>query len=397
MPKSVRANTRSLGLRHSFVIRYWLFIICLGLALGLLASCRKSPSPHPVDPNGPVEVVLPEKGAYTGAYMDFGDEEDTVTLDVIEDFEKLVGKHQAIIASSSYWGEQSFPSANLNLIWRHGSLPLVFWSPWDRPYEQNRGPDRFSLQAIIEGKWDAYIDKWGDAAREFGHPMVVVFGVEMNGDWFPWSGTYYGGDKWDEQRENWVGPETFRAAFRHVVDRVRARGAKNVQWMFHTNNYSYPLDTWNFAPAYYPGSDYVDWLGLSVYGQQFKDEPNPDIPSLVDWPYKELSGLDPHKPIMIAEWATGDFPFSVDEHGMRKPEWIKQALDLFRTRYPRIKGAVYWHERWQNKDQTFSNLRVNSSIESLNAYREGVSNPDWLGDLILRPLPPAEHQAAGHQ
>jgi hypothetical protein len=75
---------------------------------------------------------------------------------------------------------------------------------------------------------------------------------------------------------------------------------------------------------------------------------------------------------------------------MRKPEWIKQALDLFRTRYPRIKGAVYWHERWQNKDQTFSNLRVNSSIESLNAYREGVSHPDWLGDLILRPVVPPE-------
>ena len=87
--------------------------------------------------------------------MDFGDEEDKVTLESIEDFEKLVGKHQAIIASSSYWGEQSFPTANLNLIWRHGSLPLVFWSPWDRPYEQNRGPDKFSLTAILDGKWDA--------------------------------------------------------------------------------------------------------------------------------------------------------------------------------------------------------------------------------------------------
>ena len=362
------------------------------LALSVLPACRKQAGASRIDPHSPVEMVLPEKGAYTGAFMDFGDTEDEVSLEVIEDFEKMVGKHQAIIASSSYWGEQSFPTANLNLIWRHGSLPLVFWSPWDRPYEQNRGPDRFSLISIIEGKWDAYIDKWGDAAREFGHPMIVVFGVEMNGDWFPWSGTFYGADTWDEAHKNWQGPENFRNAFRHVVDRVRARGAKNVQWMFHTNNYSYPLDTWNFAPAYYPGSAYVDWLGLSVYGQQFKDEANPDIPSLVDWPYKELAGLDPQKPIMIAEWATGDFPFSVDEHGMRKPEWIKQALELFRTRYPRIKGAVYWHERWQNSDQSFSNLRVNSSIESLNAYREGVAHPDWLGDLILRPLsPPGAH------
>ena len=338
----------------------------------LAAGCKKSaPEIAPIDPNGPVEVVVPEHGAYTGAFMDFGDEEDDVTLDSIEDFEQLVGRHQAIIASSSYWGEQNFPAANLNLIWRHGSLPLLFWSPWDKPYEQDHGPDRFSLIDIIAGKWDGYIDKWADAAREFAHPMIVVFGNEMNGAWFPWSGIYYGGNQWDNELKNWKGPQTYRVAYRHVVDRVRARGAANIKWMFHTNNYSYPLDTWNFAPAYYPGADYVDWLGLSVYGQQFKDEPWADIPSLVDWPYEEISRLDPHKPIMIAEWATGEFPRSGN-----KGEWIKQGLDLFRTRYARIKAAVYWHERWQNADGSYSNLRVNSSVESLNAYREGVAHPD---------------------
>jgi hypothetical protein len=60
---------------------------------------------------------------------------------------------------------------------------------------------------------------------------------------------------------------------------------------------------------------------------------------------------------------------------------------LFRSRYPRIKAAVYWHERWQNGEGYYSNLRVNSSVESLQAYREGVANPDWLPDLLLRPLP----------
>ena len=360
----------------------------LVVGVGLLVSCTKRTAQTPrVDPNGPVEVVLPEHGVYTGSFMDFGDEEDDVSLEVIEDFEAMVGKHQAIIGSSSYWGEQDFPTANLNVIWRHGSLPLVFWSPWDKPYVQNRGPDRFGLMDIIAGKWDDYIDKWGDAARAFGHPMIVSFCNEMNGDWFPWSGTFYGGDQWDATVKNWKGPENFRRAYRHVVDRVRARGAKNIKWMFHTNNYSYPMDTWNFAPAYYPGSDYVDWLGMSVYGQQFKEETNPDIPSLLDWPYREMCGLDPKKPVMIAEWATGDFPFSPDQRGMLKPEWIKQALDMFPKRYPRVKAAVYWHERWQNADESYSNLRVNSSVESLEAYREGVSHPDWIGDLILEAIP----------
>src|SRR5436189_390350 len=161
--------------RYKFLMRLIIALILCALAAG----CKKcAPEMAPVDPNGPVEVVVPEHGAYTGAFMDFGDEEDDVTLDSIEDFEQMVGKHQAIIASSSYWGEQNFPAANLNLIWRHGALPLVFWSPWDQPYEQNRGPDKFSLNAITGGTWDAYIDRWGDAARGFGQPTVVCVGNE---------------------------------------------------------------------------------------------------------------------------------------------------------------------------------------------------------------------------
>ena len=127
------------------------WLVTLSLAL-ILAGCSK-PSPEgQIDPNGPVDVAIPEQGAYTGAFMDFGDAEDDVTLETIEDFEEMVGKHQAIIASSSYWGEQNFPVDNLNVIWRHGSLPLVFWSPWDKPYEEDRGPDKFSLTEILAGK-----------------------------------------------------------------------------------------------------------------------------------------------------------------------------------------------------------------------------------------------------
>ncbi|PZR79833.1 MAG: beta-mannanase [Chthoniobacterales bacterium] len=348
----------------------------------IVSGCSKRTQVQKVDPNAPVELAVPDRGAYTGAFIDFGEAEEDVTLELIEGFEEMVGKHQAIIASSSYWGEQDFPVRSLEVIWQHHSIPLVFWSPWDRPYEQNKGPDRFSLTSIIAGQWDNYIDKWGDKAKQFGHPMIVVFANEMNGDWFPWSGTYYGGSEpADEDETKWQGPETFKTAYRHVVDRVRARGASNIKWMFHTNNYSYPLDTWNFAPAYYPGAAYVDWLGLSVYGQQYKDEPWADIPSLVDWPYEEMSKLDASKPIMIAEWGTGEFPNSGN-----KAEWIKQGLELFRTRYPRVKAAVYWHERWENQDGSYSNLRVNSSVESLEAYRAGVANPAWLGDLMLRPV-----------
>jgi beta-mannanase len=336
-------------------------------------------------PTVPQDLAIPQQGLYTGAYMDFGDNEDDVTLEKIEEFEQLVGKHQAIIASSSYWGEQSFPAANLRLIARHGSVPLVFWSPWDRPYKQGVGPDKYSLTSIAAGAHDAYIDRWAAAAREFGKPMIVSFGNEMNGSWFPWSGIFYGGGK--PAGEGFEGPETFKAAWRHVVDRVRARGASNVKWVFHVMDFSTPNEEWNLAKEYYPGAAYVDWLGFSLYGAQFpSDEHYPDFLSCFDWPYQELAQLDPTKPIMLCEWGVGEFPSKGD-----KGKWIR---DAFRTmadaaKYPRFKAAVFWHERWQNSaneaDESsqenagkYSDLRVNSSPGSLHAYREGVASAHFL-------------------
>jgi len=84
---------------------------------------------------------------------------------------------------------------------------------------------------------------------------------------------------------------------------------------------------------------------------------------------------------------TGEFPHSAEGGGVGKPEWIRQGLKLFRTRYPPHQGSGLLARAVQNADGSYSNLRVNSSVEALRAYREGVANPDWLGDLILRTLP----------
>ena len=417
------------------------FLIAGAATAVLLGSCTKAPPPS--QPAGPEKLLVPKDGAYTGAFIDFGDTEDDVTVENIEGFEKMVGKHQAIVASSSYWGEQSFPTANMELIWRHGSIPLLFWSPWDRPYDEDQGPDKFSLTNIAAGKWDAYIDHWADAARAFGHPIMVSFANEMNGQWFPWSGMFYGGDKevpntsppeyvgpaylkeafqkwwkilgfpkyWAGMyvtpgyvgpeylkswyRETWldlgypryVGPEVFKVAYRHVIDRVRARGASNIIWVFHFMNYSMPQGEWNLIINYYPGAKYVDWLGMSVYGQQYLEDNWSPFEPLLDWPYTEITQIEPSKPVMLAEWGIGEFPQFGSKSG-----FIAEAFNVMK-RYPNLKGAVFWNERWQNEpalnpdgtyeDGSYSNLRVNSSPEALEAYRKGVGEPFWLGEPLL--------------
>jgi hypothetical protein len=360
----------------------------LAACFAFFAACDRSANDG-ANPQSAIrnsQLLVPDHGVYAGAYVEFGDREDSVTLEKIAAFDRLVDKPQAIVASSSYWGEQTFPAENVRLISRYGAVPLIFWSPWDRPYKEGLGPDKYALTNIIAGDHDAYIDMWADAAREFGQPMIVSFANEMNGSWFPWSGGFYGKGNiipgfTPALYDGPVGPETFKKAYRHVVDRVRARGAKNVQWVLHLMNYSLPQDEWNLADRYYPGPEYCDWLGFSLYGMQFHDDEEwaPFFP-LFDWPYTELALLDPNKPIMVCEWGCGEFPAKGS-----KAQWIRDGFKWMKdtAKYPRLKACVFWHERWQNEDGRYSNLRVNSTPGALEAYREGVADPFYLGRPIF--------------
>jgi hypothetical protein len=330
------------------------------------------------------DLAVPEKGAYTGAYVDFGDGEDSVTLEALGRFEKMTGKHQAIIAFGNFWGEQGFALKSAQIVTRYGAIPLIFWSPWDKPYSESMLPSQFNLYNILSGMWDAYIDKWAEDARDFGKPLLVAWGIEMNGTWFPWSGYYYGGGQKDLVNEppkpEALGPGIYKQAYRYVVERVRAKGAKNIQWVFHVNNHSYPNTNWNRYASYYPASGYVDWLGLSVYGKISKDMDWSSFYDVCHLAYDEINKVDPSKPLMVAEWGVGEYPANGS-----KAEWIKKAFIDFQERFPHVKAAVFWHERWQNKDESYSNLRVNSSPEALEAYREGLRSPYWIGRPRFRP------------
>ena len=348
-------------------------------------------------PAGPVELVFPEQGAYTGAYVDFGEGEDDVTYDAIADFEQMTGKHLALVAFGSFWGEQAFPDKQARIIAAYGAVPLIFWSPWDRPYMENRGPDRFNIPAILAGTWDDYIDRWADGAKAYGKPLLVTWGLEANGSWFPWSGVFYGGGDiiGEEQgRTLYAGPELVKRANRYVIDRVRARGADNILWGYHANNASLPKDTdWNGIAAYYPGDAYVDWLGLSVYGKIQRFDGWPSFHDVMEDAYPALHRINPAKPMILAEWGVGEFPPG------DKADFIRTAFASLKERYPLFRAAVFWHERWETEAGTFSNLRVNSSPESLAAYREGVADPWWLDKPQFRPkvVAAASHPASSPQ
>ena len=338
----------------------------------------------------PPRLAVPEKGAYTGVYAEFGEAEDEVTLERIEDFATLVGRRPALVAFGNQWGKGQFPTEQVRTIQRAGGVPLILWYP--EPTEAQKNTVAFPLEEIVAGRWDDYLDSWGRAAKAVQAPLLVSWGLEMNGQWFPWSGIFHGAGAAvpGSDPPHAKGPEMFKEAYRHVVDRVRATGASNVEWVFHTNSDNNPDEPWNRMAAYYPGADWVDWLGMSAYGAQFRDQDWVPVREAILQPYAELAAIDPSKPILLGEWGIGEFP----KKGS-KGAWIREAMAEMR-RLPRLRGAIFWHERWQNADLSYSNLRANSSLEALTAFREGIAQPFWLDRPQLRDRrEPREQRAEG--
>ena len=55
----------------------------------------------------------------------------------------------------------------------------------------------FTLQRIIDGKFDDDLVRWAHDANRVHVSIIVDFGSEMNGDWFPWSVILNGEEKKD--------------------------------------------------------------------------------------------------------------------------------------------------------------------------------------------------------
>jgi hypothetical protein len=239
---------------------------------------------------------------YLAAFPFFGNEEDVVTAERITEFEALAGRPITWAYFSDNWiGGISFPSANVQTIIAAGRVPFIrmmMRSTFDGP------PDPvYSLQDILDGDYDAQLSQWATDAKNCGSPLLVEFGTEVNGEWFPWNGRWNGGGSTVGYGDPALadGPERFRDAFRHIRTLCDDAGAANITWFYHVNYDSWPEESWNDMAAYYPGDDWVDWIGISVYGPQTPMEQYQNFVDLMDAAYPDLEAISATKPLAILE------------------------------------------------------------------------------------------------
>jgi hypothetical protein len=337
-------------------------------------------------------VLLPPGGdrMYLAANPDFGGAESGVTRARITGFEQKVGREIAWAYFSNNWfGGVNFPAADFAAIRRTGRVPFVRLMARSgfRDYAQDR---RYSLQSIIDGDWDEPrkgsegLRSWCRQAAALGYPILAEFGTEANGAWFPWNGKWNGGARTDGYGDPELadGPERFRDAYRHVVSLCREEGADQITWFFHVDADGQPAARWNRPLAYYPGADYVDWLGISFYGS---------LSSRWDWEQLR-AGLDRIYPELVRVGEADGLPLALLEFGVRedterrgrKARWIDQASRDLRTRYPALEAASWWNEEW-NDPVEHVDVTVDSSPSALRAYRRLVSSPRWVTTPVFGP------------
>lgn len=273
----------------------------------------------------------PSDGILLGAWIAPG------SPDAVQRVERELGVSFAISHRYYTWLD-SFPGQSE--IWDQsvGKQSLITWEPFG-----------VTLQQIARGDQDDVIRKRAKAFRDFAHPVFLRFAHEMNGNWYPWGGAY---------------PKTFKEAWKRIHRIFREEGASNVVWVWCPNVMSVPQESWNRAEAYYPGNEYVDWIGVDGYnwGNTQKWSRWLDFSEIFEGFYKQFADL---KPIMIAETSSA-------EGGGNKAEWIARMRHSLKTDFPKVKALIWFQEEKE------VDWRVNSSEASRRAFQEFAADPELI-------------------
>ena len=288
-------------------------------SLGLLAMLMFMVIPAKSDTqlNSPASEVLGvSHGAHLRPSLEYGQE--------ILDFNQLSGKDIAVLMYFTSWSSYDAETGeffNYYLLRKMGQkfgedLPVIMltWVPVDgrktlagKPACDRDYAGAIPLDAIISGKCDNYIIGFAKALKSQPERFLLRFAHEFNiADSSWWPGHY--GQKADKYVQMW----------QHVFDVFNSVQVSNVEWVWSPNYASHPDKSWNDLNNYYPGDNYLDWIGLSGYNWASSRNASWDsFDYLYDDALHELACNYP-KPQIIAEVGSV-------EGGGSKADWITDA------------------------------------------------------------------------
>lgn len=149
------------------------------------------------------------------------------------------------------------------------AMTYMEWSPGGRvdPVTEIEVPD-FTSKEVAAGQFDDYIREYAQDIRAYGQPLILkVWCAEFNGSWAAACSPKANPD---------LTTADFVNAYKRIVDIFNDVGVTNVAYLWEPvasppegedANFASPGVFDNNDPdwqAYYPGDEYVDWIGVAV-------------------------------------------------------------------------------------------------------------------------------------
>lgn len=303
------------------------------------------------------EPALPD-APYYGAVLNWADDSAAAHAERLGAPAALYGQNVPFPLTSQ---ELSYLKAYFAQVAAEGSHALITVEP------------RQALAEITDDDASDFARQLADAATHFQGQIYVRYAPEMNAPWRPWG----------QQ------PEAFRAAFSAVASAVDSTLGNALMVWSPTAAEDYPfrdatsepgsgvslesVDTngdgvWNQDDAaydpYYPGDEYVDWVGLFAYHDPvgeaearntipddgaFRAALDPSGPDSADDFYTAYAE-DRNKPVMVE---TGAF-YSPGAPGAAELEikstWWEQVLATATDEGHPLLKAVVWNETVDSRD-----------------------------------------------
>lgn len=198
-----------------------------------------------------------------------------------------------------------------------GRSLMVTVEPWSWSVDWRIAPDVL-LEGILTGGYDANIQAVCAAAAELKSPVTIRWGQEMDetDGQFSWA--------------QWT-PEGFISAYQRFVSECRKQ---------------LPAATYMWSPKgnttlvdFYPGDEFVDVIGLSVFGYQDFDlgvfGKQRSFAEALEQGYRLVEGFD--KPIIVAE-------LGYEGSSAYVRDWSR-SVAMSNPRFPELKAVVYFNDR----------------------------------------------------
>ena len=231
------------------------------------------------------------------------------------------------------------------------------------------------LDDINNGSLDENLDELIRILASWERPVWLRWGYEFDGEW------------------NGYDPAAFRSAWIRMYDKVQAAGANNIIMVWQGATYCGGTFGGNPIQAWYPGDEYVDWMGMSYFTPQ--DCNNGAIQPMVDFARSK------NKPLMIAESAPQRYDIdgltynpqvqrqAPDQNKSAEQiwnEWFVTYFNFIESNSDVIKTVAYINADWDSQEKWASpypegywgDTRVEANSTILNNWLAEIQGDDWL-------------------